>query len=237
MIMNKKNKIKYYTYQLNMPLLNILALLLFIVVATFVYFIEYHDTYLINSNIITLIIEMISCLIIHELLHGLGFLLFKTVKKENITFGMFLEHGVFYCMCKQKIDKKIIVTSLCFPITIIGIIPLIIGMILNSYELVFLSILNITSAIGDIMMIIYFLKSPKDIIYLDLDDCTSFTVLSQEDLSNLKVPGILLKKVGEYNEKTMHSVDKRKLVISKYSYLLLFVFFILIIINIIGGIL
>jgi len=101
---------------------------------------------------------MFIWLIIHELLHGLGFILFNEVNPKNITLGMFLEKGVFYCMCKQKISKKVILTSLLFPLTIIGIITLIIGMIINNYELVCLSILNIVSAIGDIMMTIYFLK-------------------------------------------------------------------------------
>lgn len=231
--MDKESNLKYYTYKLNMTTLNILAIILYIIVGGIVYLIECHDNYSITLSLSSLFILMFIWLIIHELLHGLGFIIFKSVNPKNITLGMFLEKGVFYCMCKQKISKKIILTSLLFPLTIIGVITLIIGMIINSYELVFLSILNIVSAIGDIMMTIYFLKCPQDIIYLDLDDCTSFTVLSSKSLDYIQVPGIILDKKGIYNEKKMISKDKRKIVISKLSYFLLGIILILTIITII----
>ena len=237
MIMNKeknKNKnITYYTYTLNMTILNILAIILFILLGGLVYLLEYQDSYTINLSMTWLFILMSIWLIIHELLHGIGFAIFKEVKKENITFGMYLEKGVFYCMCKQNITKKIILTSLLFPITIIGFLTLIIGMIINNYELVFLSILNIVSSIGDIVMTIYFLKCPNDIIYLDLDDCTSFTVLSHTSLDNIHIPGIILHQKGIFNKKKMISKDKRKIVISKLSYLFLGIILILILITII----
>lgn len=230
--MNKEKNMTYYTYTLNMTTLNILSIILFIIVASIVYLIEFNDNYTINLSLINFFLLMFTWLIIHELLHGIGFLIFKEVKIKNITLGMFLEKGVFYCMCKQNIGKKVILTSLLFPITIIGLITLIIGMIINNYELVYLSILNIVSSIGDIVMTIYFLKCPKDIIYLDLDDCTSFTVISNRVLDNIKVPGIMLSKKGIYNPILMYSKDKRRIIISKLSYILLIIIFILTIISI-----
>lgn len=218
-----------------MTTLNILALVLFLIVGSIVFLLEYPDHYLSHFKPLTLWLLMFIWLIIHEVLHGVAFALFKSVKKENITFGMFLEKGVFYCMCKQNISKKVILTSLLFPVTIIGLITLIIGMILNHYELVFLSILNIVSSIGDIVMTIYFLKAPKDIIYLDLDDCTSFTVISTIPLDNIKVPGIILDQKGIYDKNKMIAQDKRRLVISPASVWLIVVILFLIIINIVGG--
>ena len=234
--MNKEKNTYYYTYTLNMTMLNILALILFLIVGVLVLFIERNETYIMTMNPIIFFIVMFIWLVIHELLHAVGFALFKEVDKKNITFGAALEKGVFYCMCKQYITKKVILTSLLFPLTIIGIITLIIGMIINNYELVFLSILNIVSSIGDIAMTIYFLKTPSDITYLDLDDCTSFTVLSKTPLDNIKAPGIILKEKGIYDEKTMQSKDKRKLVISKLSKILIIIVFILLLISIIKGI-
>ena len=124
-----------------------------------------------------------------------------------------------------------------FPFLMIGVITLIIGMILNQFELVYLSILNIVSSIGDIVMIIYFLKAPRDIIYLDLDDCTSFTVVSKEEIESIKVIGIHLVDKGIYEEEKIYSKDKRKIVISKASYLLIIFILVFIIIRIIGGVL
>lgn len=229
--MNKEKNKKYYTYTLNMTILNILAIILFIVVSLIVILIEHHDKYTINTPTLTLFILMVIWLIIHEILHGIAFGLFKEVNKKNITFGMYLEKGVFYCMCKQNITKKVILTSLLFPFTIIGLITLIIGMIINNYELVFLSILNITGSIGDIIMTIYFLKCPNDIIYIDQDDCTSFTVVSNKNLDNIKVPGIKLVKTGSYDKEKLKAHDRRKIVISKLSYICLIILLILFIIT------
>ncbi len=220
-----------------MKLLNVLALVLFILVSIPIFLLERGQPYQVNQNMMILFIFMFLWLILHELLHGLGFLLAKNVKIKNLTLGIALEKGVFYCMCKQKIGKKDILISLLFPLTIIGIITLIIGMIWNQYELVFLSILNITSSIGDIMMAIYFVKAPNDIIYLDLDDCTSFTVISKSSLESIRVPSIILNSQGLYDEKTMYAKDQRRIIISKPSYILIVFIFILILINIVGGIL
>ena len=231
----KKKDLKYYTYKLDLKLLNILAIVLFIIVGGVVFFIERHDSYITDIDTLSLILLVFIWLIIHELLHGLGFVIFREVKIKNLTFGMFLEKGIFYVMCKQNINKRIILTSLCFPVVIIGIITLIVGMYINSFMLVYLSILNIVASIGDIVMIIYFIKAPRDIIYLDLDDPTSFTVVSDKDLSNNKVVGINLYDKGKYT-KDMKSLDKRRLIISKWSYILLIFIFILFIIRLMGGI-
>lgn len=228
------SKERYYTYKLDMVLLNIIAIILFVIVCFFVLLIEHNDSYVITSDI-NLFIYMVLWLMLHEVLHGIGFGIFKNVSISNITFGMALEKGVFYCMCKQAIDKKVILTSLLFPVTIIGLITLIIGMIVNSYVLVLLSILNITGSIGDIVMIIYFLKVGR-VRYLDLDDCTSFTVLSREDLTNVGCLGIKLVNSGIYDDSKIYPRDKKKLTITNLSYILLVVILIIFIIDLIGGI-
>ena len=195
----KKKELKYYTYKLDLKLLNILAIILFIVVGGIVIFLERHDSYITDIDTLSLVLLVFIWLIIHELLHGIGFIIFREVKIKNLTFGMFLEKGIFYVMCKQNINRRIILTSLCFPVVIIGLITLMVGMYINSFMLVYLSILNIVASIGDIVMIIYFIKAPRDIIYLDLDDPISFTVVSDKDLSNNKIIGINICDSGKYN--------------------------------------
>ena len=231
-----KDKLNYYTYNLDMKILNILAIILFIIIIFLMIILKIDFSGITKYNMGFLIITLIIWLIFHEILHGIGFSLFKSVNKKNIVFGMSLEKGVFYCMCKEKISRKIIFTSLLFPVTIIGIITLIVGILFSNDLLIYLSISNIIGSIGDIIMSIYFYKCPKDIIYLDLDDCTSFTVLSKKDLSNISVPGIKLISNGIYNNQ-MIAKDKRRLVISKSSWIILIIIFILILIYIIGGVL
>ena len=102
----------------------------------------------------------------HEIIHGIAFMLFKDVQNKKVTFGAKLESGIFYCMCKQNITKKVILTSLLFPLTIIGIITLIIGMILNNYELEcnIKKIINCTKEQGKIIV------ASGDVHYLNRED-------------------------------------------------------------------
>lgn len=218
---NKKENMKYYTYGLDMVFLNILSIVLFGGVWIMVMFITRNRSDFFSGDVGFLFIYMVLWLMLHEVIHAIGFGIFPQVKKSNICFGMALEKGVFYCMCKQKISKRVILTSLMLPFTVIGVITLIIGLYINSYDLVMLSVLNIAGAVGDLVMTCYFLKVPNDVIYLDLDDCTSFTVLSNSDLDNISVKGIKLKESGVYDSSKMVSKDKRRLVISKTSYIVL----------------
>ena len=134
--MNKDN-LRYYTYQLDMNVLNIFAILLFVIMMVVVYFVGYGFSGITDYDLLLLFIFMFIWLMIHEVFHGIGFALFKEVNRKNIVFGMALEKGVFYCMCKQKICKKVIFTSLLFPVTIIGIITMILGIIINNGMLVY----------------------------------------------------------------------------------------------------
>ena len=218
--MKNKSELKYYTYELDMIFLNILSLVIFGVVWGLVILISKGNFISVRGNTGILIILMVFWLLFHEVLHAIGFGINSSVNKKNIVFGMALEKGVFYCMCKQKINKRVILISLLFPFTFIGIVTLVIGIVINNYYLVMLSILNIAGAVGDLVMTVYFLKAPDDIIYLDLDDPTSFTVLDSKDLSYLKVRGIRLRESGVYDE-SMEAKDKRKMVITKTSYIIL----------------
>ena len=233
--MNKDNY-RCYTYQLDMKVLNILAIILFVVMMIVVCLIGIDYSDIAKYDILTLIVLMILWLMLHEILHGVGFVLFKEVNRKNIVFGMALEKGVFYCMCKQKISRQVIFTSLLFPFTIIGVITFILGVIIDNGLLVYLSMANIVGSIGDIMMSIYFSRCPREVVYLDLDDCTSFTVLSKSDISNVKVSGIKLVSSGNYDS-NMKAKDRRRLVISRESWYVLIVIFILILVKIIGGVL
>jgi hypothetical protein len=214
--------------------LNVMAIILFIVVSLIVLVIESNDNYVISYDI-RIFVYVILWLGLHEILHGIGFAIFRSVNNRNITFGLSLEKGVFYCMCKQEIERKVILTSLCMPVMIIGIVTLILGMIINSYILVLLSIMNIVGSIGDMAMIGYFLRV-GDVRYLDLDDCTSFTVISNDDLSKIRIMGIELIDSGIYDSKKMVARDRRKLVISKPSYILFLIMIVILIIGFIGGI-
>lgn len=120
-------------------------------------------------------------------------------------------------MCKEKISKKGIMTSLLFPFVFIGIITLVIGFIINNPILIILSLLNIAGCAGDIAMIVSFIKLP-DFSYLDLDDCTGFVLVSKSDLSKYKLFGMDLIESGSYS-KLGKASNYKKFTISKLSWI------------------
>jgi hypothetical protein len=161
---------------------------------------------------------------LHEILHALGYLLYGANFKK-ITFGMELEKGVFYCLCKEDISRKNILNSVLFPLFYIGILTLIIGIIFKLPLLTVLSLLNISGATADIMYFMFIIKLDKNIKFSELDDGTSFAILSDEDVSKVKHIG--LEYVGKINN--IERNDFKKIKVSKLSYIVLILCLVLII--------
>ena len=213
---------KYYNYTLKIGILNILSIILFIL--CFIIVVPIYGVITL-TNIPLMMILSILYLMLHEVVHYIGFIINKEVNSKNIVMGAELEKGIFYCMCKQKISKKTILISIFAPLTTLGFITLIIAMIFKLDLLIFLSILNISGSIGDIIMGLFIMFLPKDIMYLDLDDSTSFTLLCKEDINDRKFIGIQLLNSGEYKE-SMKAKDYTKFKVSKLSYIIIILFFI-----------
>lgn len=216
---------KYYKYKMKMGFLNGIATILMIL-GIIVYFLLYKEF---NPDF-TFLIFFVSWLFLHEIIHGLAFMFFKEVDNKNVVFGAKLESGIFYCMCKQPVSKKVIMTSLLAPLILIGIITLIIAIIFDFKSLALLSLFNISGAAGDIMMALMFLKLPGDIKYTDLDDCEGFVVLSKDNLEKFEFSGVSLIESGKYT-KDIAPHDFKRIMCSKTSFVILLIVFVLFIIS------
>lgn len=206
---------KYYQYKIDIKKLNFLCTLLFIPLFIIIFFLRIY-----NFINITFLVLYFLWMFLHEFLHGIGFSLSKGINHKNIVYGACLEKGIFYCMCKEKISKSGIIISLLFPFFFIGVFTYFLGLIINSPILILLSLFNIVGCVGDLAMFFAFIKLP-DFRYLDLDDCTGFTLISQNDLSNYRLFGINLEKVDDYKCLGL-AKDYRKFTFSKLS-LIIFV--------------
>lgn len=215
---------KYYTYKMNMLFLNVFSVVLLVFMVLFTYFLTGNLSFIEDIKLIS-IVCIILWVFLHEILHSIGFMFLGKVKWKNVVYGAELEKGIFYCMCKQEISKANIIISLLFPLILIGIVTYIIGLSINNDLLILLSIFNISGAVGDIAMLIDIVRMPNDIKYLDLDDTTSFTILSKKNLSKNKYISIL-DKTGVYNER-VKAKDYTKLKISKHSKYFLIIFIII----------
>lgn len=221
---------KCYRYKMNLFFLNIVTLIMFIPLIILMYIIYFNTFvyFISNLHILQFLCIYVLWMILHELIHYIGFRLDKNVNKKNVVLGIKFEKSICYCMCKQEIPKKTIFISLLLPLILIGIITFFVGIIINNLYLVLLSILNICGCSGDIVMTLFFFKLPSDIKYLDLDDPTSFNIITNKDI-NKKTLGLNLVDINDYDNPL--AKDKRKIVISPFSTIILIILIIFTIIS------
>ena len=124
---------KYYRYSMNMVKLNVFCIVLLIPIFLLIYFLDLGHF----LNYTTLCLFLFWA-IFHEILHGIGFSLGAAHK--SIVYGANFEKGIFYCMCKQLVDRKHTMVSLMFPFIFIGILTLVIGFVFNNSVLIILSL-------------------------------------------------------------------------------------------------
>lgn len=226
--MSKDTK-KYHIFELNVGKLNIVCVVLFvlmIIMSSILYKGDLAQDFY-EVNLMILLVADVATMLIHELLHSLSYTLCGGDFKK-IVYGAYLEKGVLYCLCKQNISRKNILNSLMVPLFYLGIIPYIIAIIFELPFLLFLSILNIVGAAGDIMMFIYIIQLDKSIEFSEFDNPIRFAIYTDKEI-NVKFFGL------DYIEtiKTLPRKDLKKLTISKGSYIALAVLVVLTILSII----
>lgn len=212
-------KKKYYLFEMDANILNILSVVLFIITLIISFILD--KNLLINSfnitNYFLTLLLMLGYLCLHELLHSLAYVI-HGANYKNISYGVALEKGILYCLCKQNITKKNILYSLMYPLVFIGIITYIIALILKMPTLFLLSIMNIGGSIGDIIMFI-FISKLKNIEFSEYDSVLGFAIYTKEDLSKLKPFGLKYIETKEKLEKN----NKRKINITYKSLIILII--------------
>ena len=225
----KKNKDKkYYIFTLNMNFLNIFSFIILFLVVGLTLIID--KEFLISSINYTFAVERLlitfvlvfGYLMLHEILHSIGYYIYGA-KYKNIVYGIELEKGIFYCLCKQNINKKNIMNSLMFPLFYIGIVTYIVSFILDSSYLLILSIFNISGCVGDIFTFLFMLKLDNDIEFSEFDDTTSFGIYTDKDISKNKYLGLKYIETRECLDRNEYT----KIKVSKISYIILIVILVL----------
>ena len=219
--MNKKA----YVYKMNLVPANVLSIVIFIITLfpTFFFRINLYDT---GVNTFILFILLLLYLWFHEVLHGIGYIIGGT-KRKNVKYGICLEKGILYCMAYQELTKKNILISLQMPFMVIGVITYIIGIIFNLPLLVLLSSVNISGASMDLVMFYYIAKLPKDTIYSESGKNDEFVLISSEDLTIRKSIFLKIVDVKDYRVEDYIFDKISKFEITKKSIVIIVLFLLL----------
>lgn len=220
--MNKKEK--YYKFELNMTLANIIALvevIILLIINRIFNWIDFTDI-----PYVLVFALIIFYTIIHEIFHGISFS-FNTKEKEMIKYGAYLEKGVCYAACQSEISKKGIIISLLFPTIILTIVPLPFAILYHLDVFMICILYNFIGAIGDLLMTYFIIKLPKDIKYIDYDITIGATFISNENLEPYSSKVMKLIESGDHKKS---NIDKsvKKVYISKTSIIVLLTLLIII---------
>ena len=210
-------KKEYYVFKINLVTLNVIAIIIAIIAGAIACFIDYdlalrcvaifEDT----KMCLLLLPYMLGYMILHELLHAIGYII-HGADSRKITFGMDLEKGVLYCLCKQDVTRRNILNASMYPLFYIGIVTFVISIIFKWPLLLLLSIINISGAAGDIMYFIFISKLDKNIMFSELDDGIAFAVLSDKDVTKVNHFGLdFVEKLPEIPRSDFERVKISKL--------------------------
>ena len=151
----------------NANIYGILTPMPFILVTIIYYILNYKSFN--NSfqfGVVNFIIILIVSLLIHELIHGITWSIYCEDKLKSIKFGFNLSGLMPYAHCKEPLSKKGYMIGALMPFLILGIIPMLLMFIFPNNFLFFMSIINILSAGGDLLIALHLLKY-KNIKVLD----------------------------------------------------------------------
>lgn len=237
MARGKSKRAKKYLFEYNLVFINILSVFILIAIMLLTYFIEVNrsngflenfglfllnnvDCSSMNYKMIAMmalvVIAMAFWLILHEIIHGIFYRL-SGAKKEAISYGVVLEKGILYCKCSDYVTKSNVLISVIAPFLLIGVVTYVIGMVFNLGWLVFLSILNICGAAGDLAMFFFFIRRDKDFKFKELEDSTTFCLETTEDFIGKKFMAVKLKKVIA-NEKEVKENKSKLITVTKASW-------------------
>lgn len=124
--------------------------------------------YVLLLHTLFFIILYIVLIILHEVCHLLGFLLFGKVPLRSLKYGVNLKMGVAYATTTELLPNKAMKKALLLPFWLTGTIPTIVGILLDRPIWFFLGAWLIAGAIGDFMMYFSLRNYPNN--YLVKDD-------------------------------------------------------------------
>ena len=123
-----------------------------------------------NYKMIFFLVAYLVLIVVHELIHGLCWSIFTPHHFKDIEFGPMKPSMNPYCTCLVPLKKGQHIFGTAIPLILLGIIPMIAGIVMGNHSLMFLGILMIDGAAGDILIIhkiLSYKSQSQDTVYMD----------------------------------------------------------------------
>ncbi|MCH7323479.1 DUF3267 domain-containing protein [Solibacillus sp. MA9] len=114
-----------------------------------------------------LILAYIVLIILHEVFHLIGFMIFGCASYKELDYGVNLKLGVAYATTNKPLSNAAMKKALLLPFWTTGVIPTIVGLSLDNFLIVILGAMLMAGAIGDFYMYKELRKFPNNAIVED----------------------------------------------------------------------
>ena len=104
------------------------------------------------------LLATLPLVVVHELIHGLGWSISTPNRFADIEFGFIKEYLTPYCTCAVPLEKSRYIIGALGPLVVLGIIPTIIAIAIGSFQLFVVGIVMILSAGGDMLLVFELLR-------------------------------------------------------------------------------
>ena len=113
---------------------------------------------------------LFALIVIHELIHGLSWAIFAEQHWKNNEFGFMKQYLTPYCTCGVPLSRGQYIFGALMPLVLLGIIPMILGILAASMPVLLMGIVMADSAAGDILIvwkILRYKSGCSSIVYID----------------------------------------------------------------------
>jgi hypothetical protein len=126
-----------------------------------------HNRSLLNMSLLLAIPVFATGILLHELIHGLVFLIFCKKGIHSIEFGVMWKYLAPYCHCKEPIRARPYIMGALMPALVLGFLPALAGIITGSFLLLLFGIIFSVASGGDFLIVWLLRFQPKNILVLD----------------------------------------------------------------------
>lgn len=130
---------------------------------------------------------------LHELIHGICFVIFSDNKLSDLKFGAKWSTLTLYAHCQKPVTARAYKISTAMPGIILGIIPALISFVTGSFSLFMFAAIFTTAAAGDFIILLILKNVDKNIFVEDHPDNLGCFAYSDEKLDASAVQHYLLE--------------------------------------------
>ena len=122
------------------------------------------------SNYLLFMIAFLVLIVVHELIHGVSWAIFSEHHFKDIEFGFMWKYLTPYCTCSVPLSKGQYIFGALMPMFLLGIVPMIVGILTGWFLWLLIGIIMTDAAAGDIMIvwnILNYKTTAQEFVYVD----------------------------------------------------------------------